>query len=131
MAPKPKTRDATLEAVSDSDFQSALQRGKLVLVAFVKEWSGSSHLLAHALAELAKEYAGRAHMATLDVEKNCEIPRRMGVTEIPSLLFFRDGELCERIAGSAPRTTIVRTIESLLAQSQPQERTSNSEGLRS
>lgn len=131
MTPKPKVHDAALEVISDSDFQSTLERKSLVLVAFVRQWSGSSHLLIHALSELAKEYAGRTLMATIDVEKNRDTPQQLGVTEIPSLLFFRDGQLFERIGGSAPRMTIVRTIETLLAQNQSRGRTSQPEGLES
>jgi len=129
MTPKPKVHDATLEAISDSGFQNTLQRGSLVVVAFVREWSGSCHLLTHALSELAKEYEGRALVATMDVEKNRETPRLLGVTETPSLLFFRDAQLRDRIAGSAPRITIVRTLEKLLAQNSTPDRAPNCEGL--
>jgi thioredoxin-like negative regulator of GroEL len=55
---------------------------------------------------LATEYAGRVRIAKLDADANQRTMVRLGVRGLPTLLFFRDGQLVDRLVGAAPRTKI-------------------------
>jgi thioredoxin 1 len=70
-----------------------------VLVAFWAEGYGSWHLLAPELAALAEAFRGRAAVATLDVEAEPETPKRYGIETLPAVLFFKGGEVVDRLTG--------------------------------
>jgi thioredoxin 1 len=86
-----------------------------VLVDFWAEWSATCKGLAPSINALAEEYEGRALIAKLDVEANPVTPARFGVTSVPQLLFFQNGQLVERINGYRPIEVLRAQLDALLA----------------
>jgi thioredoxin 1 len=94
-------------AVTDADFASAVeQKQGLTVVDFWATWCGPCRMIAPILEQLVDEYAGKAHIAKLDVDANPQAAARYGVRSIPTLLFFKDGKLVDQVIGAVPKAQI-------------------------
>ena len=86
----------------------------LSLVQFRKEWNGACQIIAPIYEELAKSYAGLAKFFTIDVEKEKGIDQEFGVMEIPTILFFKSGEVIDHVTGLTPKNVMISKIENAL-----------------
>ena len=101
--------------ISDDSFdQEVLKSNVPVLVDFWAEWCGPCKMIAPALADLAKEYSGRAKIAKLDVDSNQLTAGKYGIRSIPSLLIFKGGRVVEQIVGAASKQRIKEKLEATL-----------------
>ncbi|MGQ9543251.1 MAG: thioredoxin [Candidatus Bathyarchaeia archaeon] len=92
--------------VSDETFDETVGRGGLVVVDFWAEWCGPCRVLSPIIDQLAKEYAGKALFAKLNVDENPATAARFGVMSIPTLLIFKDSRLVDTVVGLAPKIKI-------------------------
>lgn len=89
--------------ITDATFDELLRRSQLpVLVDFWAAWCGPCKMIAPAVADLAREFAGRAIVGKLNVDENPRTAGRFGVMSIPTLLIFRDGKVVDQIVGAQP-----------------------------
>jgi thioredoxin 1 len=72
--------------------------------------------LAPVIDQLAAEYRGRAVVAKLDVDEHPDVARHLGVSAIPALLLFQDGQLVRRLIGVQPKSTLETALDELLAK---------------
>ncbi|MCX7800428.1 MAG: thioredoxin [Fimbriimonadales bacterium] len=99
-------------AVTSAEFQSKVLDSPIpVLVDFWAEWCGPCRMIAPAIEELAKEYAGRAAVYKLDVDTNQDIAMKYQVMSIPTLLVFKGGKVVEQHVGAAPKQHLAQLIE--------------------
>lgn len=78
-------------------------------------------MLAPNFAAAEKELAGKARFVKLDADKNQKITRKYKVRSLPTLLFFKDGELVARSAGVVTKNTIVKNVKPLLSEEDQQD----------
>ena len=105
-----------VHAVTDETFPTAVeQRDGVVLVDFWAEWCAPCRMIAPVVRDLAAEYAGRATMASLDVDANPRAMMKYDVRSLPTLLLFRDGRVVDRIVGAVPRARIEAKLREHLA----------------
>ena len=102
--------------VNEASFDKAvLQSSVPVVVDFWAPWRGPCKMIAPVLTEIAKEKAGQALVAKVDVdaEENKSLAMKYNVRNIPALLFFKGGELRETLIGAQPKKAIVEKLASL------------------
>ena len=100
--------------VTDSNFKDILATDKLVMVDFWATWCGPCRAIAPFVEELANEYEGRSVIAKCNVDECQEVPVQYGIRNIPTLLFFKNGQLVDKMVGAAPKSDLAKKIDSLL-----------------
>jgi len=101
--------------VTDAEFEeTVLKSDKPVLVDFWAEWCGPCRLIGPLVEQLANEYDGKAVVVKMDVDANPEVPVKYGIRNIPTLLFFKNGEMVDKLVGAQPKANIEAKIKSLL-----------------
>jgi len=101
--------------ITDSNFEEfVLQSDKLAMVDFWAEWCGPCRMLAPIVEELAEEYAGKAVIGKIDVDNNPVVCDKYGIRNIPTVLFFKNGEIVDKQVGAAPKNALVAKIQAFL-----------------
>jgi len=102
--------------VTDKSFRKeVLESKEPVIVDFWAEWCGPCRMIAPALTDIAKAYSGRLKVVKLNVDDSPGTAGDYGITGIPTLLVFKNGEIVERIVGAMPKTAIEQAIKPHLA----------------
>jgi thioredoxin 1 len=101
--------------VTDENFELFVANsGKTVLVDFGAEWCPPCKAMGPVLELVAKEFEGKALVGKLDVDTNPQTTARYGVRNLPTFLFFKDGNLVDRIVGAVPKSALEQRVTSLL-----------------
>ena len=98
--------------VRDSNFnQEVLKSDLLCLVDFWADWCAPCQMIAPILKEIAKDYEGKLKVCKLNVDSNTRIASEYGISCIPMLLIFRNGQVVEEIIGLKSKKEIETKIE--------------------
>jgi thioredoxin 1 len=101
--------------VTDDTFEEEIVKSDLpAVVDFWAAWCGPCRMVGPVVEELAKEYEGRIKVAKMDVDQNRETPAKFGIRNIPTLIFFKDGEVANTIIGAQPKSALEDVIKKLL-----------------
>jgi len=101
--------------VNDSNFEEVvLKSEKLVIIDFWAEWCGPCRMITPIIEEISKEYAGRVLAAKVDVDSNPGISSKLGIRNIPTVMFFKDGEMVDKQVGAVPKSNFISKLEPLL-----------------
>ncbi len=101
--------------ITDSNFQDVvIDAGKPAVIDFWAEWCGPCRMLTPIVKELSTEYEGRVVVGKVDVDSNPGISAKYGIRNIPTLLFFKDGQVVDKQVGVVPKGSLVAKIDALL-----------------
>lgn len=100
--------------ITDSNYKEILAEGKPVVIDFWAPWCGPCKMVGPIIDELATEYEGKAIIGKCDVDDNDDVASVFGIRNIPTVLFFKDGQLVDKQVGSAPKGTYAAKIDALL-----------------
>ena len=104
-----------MEVTITSENLSSLKSGDLPLVVdFWATWCGPCRMVAPIIAELAVAYEGKAGIGKCDVEENEDVASEFGIRNIPTILFFKGGEVVNKLVGAQPKAKIEEAIKQLL-----------------
>ena len=109
--------NAKYVTVTGENFEKeVLQSKQPVLVDFWAEWCAPCRVIGPVVEELAADFEGIAKVAKLDIDANPEIAARFGVRSIPTLLFFKDGQVVDRSIGVVPQEELANKLNALLGK---------------
>lgn len=100
--------------ITDNNYKEILSEGKPLVIDFWAPWCGPCRMVSPIIDELAAEYEGKVVIGKCDVDENGDMAADFGIRSIPTVLFFKDGQLVDKQVGSAPKPTYVAKIEALL-----------------
>jgi thioredoxin 2 len=103
-----------LVAAGDPDFAAAVDTDVLVVVDLWAPWCGPCRMVAPALEELARRYAGRLKVVKVDVDRAPGVARRFDARSIPLLMFLRGGQVVDSVVGAQPLHALQAKVDSLL-----------------
>jgi thioredoxin 1 len=106
MADSPNVQNLT-----DSEFETTINAGTPVFIDFWAPWCGPCRVIGPIVEELAPTYAGRAVFTKMNVDDNPDVPQRLGVTSIPTLMMFKNGKLVDRAVGAIPKNALQQFID--------------------
>lgn len=97
---------------TDSNFQSeVLDTDQVTVVDFWAEWCGPCKAIGPIIEELASEYNGKAKIGKVNVDHNQDISIKYGIRSIPTILFFKNGEVVDKQVGAASKAILQQKIE--------------------
>ena len=101
--------------LTDSNFSSEVTQANVpVLVDFWAEWCGPCKMIAPLLAELASEAQGRFKIGKVNVDDHRNLAAQYGVQSLPTLLFFKDGQVKDTVIGAGtPKAAIRQKLEAI------------------
>ena len=106
---------AEITHTTDADFQKEVSDAdKLVVVDLWAEWCGPCRMMEPILEEIAEEY-DTVKITKLNIDQNQETPLKYGVMNIPTLLFFKEGQEVDRVIGVYPKKQLKKKIEEHLS----------------
>ena len=104
-----------MEVTITSENFAGLKTGdKPLVVDFWATWCGPCRMVAPIIAELAKEYDGKIVVGKCDVEDNEDLAAEFGIRNIPTILFFKNGEVVDKLVGAQPKAKLDEKFKALL-----------------
>jgi thioredoxin 1 len=103
-----------LEITSANFEETVLKSDKPVLVDFWAEWCGPCRMVGPIVDELHTEYDGKAVVGKVNVDDQQEIAAQYGIRNIPTILFFKNGEIVDKNVGVAPKVDLAKKINALM-----------------
>jgi thioredoxin 1 len=101
--------------VKDSTFEELIiNSDKPALVDFWAEWCGPCRMISPIVAELTEEMEGKAIISKLNVDENPEVCAKYGIRNIPTILFFKGGEIVDKQVGATQKNVLLEKLNALL-----------------
>jgi thioredoxin len=107
------TSDSAAVQLTERNFAEIVAATPLLLVDFWAPWCGPCRAVAPVIEELARAEAGRVVVAKVNVDEEPSLAQRYGVQAIPTLLFFRDGQVVDTVVGAPPKAELARRLTAL------------------
>ncbi|KOV72512.1 thioredoxin [Streptomyces sp. AS58] len=100
-----------MKSVTDADFEEqVLKSDKAVLVDYWAKWCAPCRQIAPILEEIAAEHGDKLEIVKMNVDENPLTPGQAGITGIPALHVFKDGEVVKQILGAKPKAALLREL---------------------
>ncbi|MDR1370393.1 MAG: thioredoxin [Dysgonamonadaceae bacterium] len=100
--------------ITDANFEELISGDKPVVVDFWAEWCGPCRMVIPIIEELAKEYEGKAIIGKVNVDENDEITGQFGIRNIPTILYFKNGEVVDKFVGAAQKSVLEDKLKAIL-----------------
>ena len=101
--------------VNDQTFEKeVIKSDVLVLVDFWAEWCGPCKMIAPMIGEIAQEYQGKLKVCNLNIDEGPQTSSNYGVMNIPTLIFFKGGEVIDKVVGVVPKSDLLVKINAHL-----------------
>ncbi len=102
------------KVATNTNFSELLQGNNLIIVDFWATWCGPCRMLSPILDEVEEEMAGQISVVKVNVDDADEIAAQYRIMSIPTLLFFKNGQLVDKTVGAMPKAVLVEKIKANL-----------------
>ena len=103
-----------IKEFNDANFQQeVLESSEPVLVDFWAPWCGPCRMLAPTIEELAQDYEGKVKVGKLNTDESPQVAGNYGISSIPTVLLFKDGEVAERLVGLNSKNRFQEVLDSV------------------
>ncbi len=99
--------------LTEANFDDTIKDG-VVMVDFWAPWCGPCRMIAPIIDELAQEYEGKAKICKVNTDEQPNLAVKFGIRSIPTILFFKNGELVDQMVGAAGKTVFAEKLDALL-----------------
>ena len=107
-------KSASIIDLDESNFDQTIRESPVpILIDFFASWCGPCHMLAPVLDEIAMEQGENLKLAKVDVDTSPRLIIRFGISNIPTVLFFKDGELKDQLVGRTTKAELISRLKSL------------------
>lgn len=100
--------------ITSENFESLKNGQQPLVVDFWATWCGPCRLVSPIISELAKAYDGQITVGKCDVEENEDLALEFGIRNIPTILFFKNGQVVDKIVGAQSKAMIEEKFKTLL-----------------
>ena len=100
--------------ITNENFASLKAGDQPLVVDFWATWCGPCRMVAPIISELAEEYSGKIVVGKCDVEENDELAAEFGIRNIPTMLFFKNGEMVDKVIGAQPKAKLEEKFKQML-----------------
>lgn len=106
---------ATIEEITDNNFkQNVIEQKGIAVVDFWAQWCGPCRKLTPLLEQIQNEFKNEIKIFKIDADKNINTSKEYGISSLPSILIFKDGEVKEIMAGMMQKSAIISNIKKYL-----------------
>jgi thioredoxin 1 len=108
------SQDASVIRLNESDFYQTIGECPVpILVDFSAAWCGPCRMIAPVLDEIAKEQGENVKIAKVDVDNSPTLSSRFGIRNVPTLLFFKGGEVKDQVVGLTSKADLISRLKTL------------------
>jgi len=101
--------------VTDDKFEEVIVNSEVpAIVDFWAEWCGPCRMVSPIVKELSEEYGDKILVAKMDVDSNPNTAVKYGIRNIPTILFFKNGEVVDKQVGAVPKAVLASKLDALL-----------------
>lgn len=105
---------ANIEEINDDNFKNSIQKNDIVIVDFNAPWCGPCRKLSPILEQVQNEFINEVKIYKIDTDKNPISAQEYGIISLPTVLFFKTGEVKEIMVGMLTKSSIVSNVKKLL-----------------
>lgn len=99
--------------ITDANIKDTLSTEQPVMIDFWAEWCGPCRMVGPSVEEVSKDFAGKAVVGKVNVDHNPNTAAEYGIRNIPTILFFKDGKVVDKVVGVVPKEQLMQKLEAL------------------
>ena len=97
---------------NESNFEAEVLKSDIpVFVDFYADWCGPCKMMSPVIDKLSEEYAGKIKVGKVNVDETSELAMKYGLMSIPNMVFFKNGEVVDRVVGAIPKPQMQARFE--------------------
>ena len=96
--------------------EQVMQKRGLSIVQFFAEWSGTCQMMLPVYDELSNSYSSRASFYSVNIDEEPALKEEYGIIELPTVLFFKNGNVIDFVAGVVSKNAFIAKLENTVAQ---------------
>ena len=100
--------------ITNENFESLKNGEQPLVVDFWATWCGPCRMIGPIISELAEQFDGKITVGKCDVEENEDLASECGIRNIPTLLFFKGGQVVDKLVGAQPKAKLEEKFQALL-----------------
>ncbi|MDR0604017.1 MAG: thioredoxin [Bacteroidales bacterium] len=100
--------------ITDNNWEALISGDKPVVIDFWAEWCGPCRMISPIVEEVAQEYEDKVIIGKVNIDDNVKITVNFSIRNVPTLLFFKEGELVDKHVGAISKKDLVEKVNKLL-----------------